>query len=47
MIPRTRTAAAATLLAAACMLFVAAPSFGQGWSTYVNLDDRFSVNLPG
>ncbi len=47
MISRARTAAAATLLAAACMLFVAAPSFGQGWSTYVNLDDRFSVNLPG
>lgn len=47
MTPHARTAAAVTLVAAACTLFAAMPSLGQNWSTYVNLEDRFSVNFPG
>ena len=35
------------LIPIAVILCIARPSFAQNWMTYVNLEDRFSVNLPG
>src|SRR6187200_1801831 len=35
------------LAAAALILCIAAPSFAQEWTDYVNRGDFFAVNLPG
>ena len=35
------------LITAALILCASAPCYGQGWTTYVNRQDRFSVNFPG
>jgi hypothetical protein len=35
------------LVPVAIILCVSSPAFGQSWMSYVSLEDRFSVNLPG
>ena len=35
------------LVFAALVPFLAIPALAQGWETYVNREDRFSVNFPG
>ena len=35
------------LIPVVLVLYISVPSFAQTWSTYSNLEDRFSVNLPG
>ena len=35
------------LVFAALAAFLAIPALAQGWETYVNREDRFSVNFPG
>ena len=35
------------IVAATCMLFIAAPLFAQEWIRYQNLEDRFAVTAPG
>jgi len=35
------------LIPVVLILCMSVPAFAQTWTTYVNLEDRFSVNLPG